>query len=165
MRLGGVDSATTLHSSAEPLHVDISAKYTELSRALTNAGNTRLSEHKALVFGLAAALLAVKRRCALVRPELGIPTDLDPAGAYRRLRRISALFYSLALASFALGVVFASHCRLWHLSADAMAPLADCLSRIPLGVRWVGVSVFSRSSRGQRSGKWNAAPRGVGRIL
>jgi hypothetical protein len=107
LRLGGVDSATTLHSSVEPLHVDISAKYTELSRALTNAGYTRLSEHKVLVFGLAAALLAVKRRCALVRPELGMS---DRSWHSRSVSTPPANQRALLQpppASFALGVVFA----------------------------------------------------------
>jgi len=39
--------------------------------------------------------------------NLPCPTDPGVARACRKLRRISALLYGLALASFALGVVFA----------------------------------------------------------
>ena len=66
-----------------------------------------LSEHKALVFGGAAALLAVSGIALWYGRNLPCPTDPGAARACRKLRRISALLYGLALASFALGVVFA----------------------------------------------------------
>ena len=66
-----------------------------------------LSEHKALVFGGAAALLAVSGIALWYGRKLPCPTDPGAAQACRRLRRVSALLYGLALASFALGSVFA----------------------------------------------------------
>jgi hypothetical protein len=66
-----------------------------------------LSEHKPLVFGSAAALLAVSGMALWYGRNLPCPTDPGAAQACRRLRRISALLYGLALASFALGSVFA----------------------------------------------------------
>jgi hypothetical protein len=66
-----------------------------------------LSEHKALVFGGAGALLAVSGIALWYGRKLPCPTDPGAAQACRRLRRISALLYGLALASFALGSVFA----------------------------------------------------------
>ena len=66
-----------------------------------------LSEHKPLVFGSAAALLAVSGIALWYGRNLPCPTDPHAARACRSLRRISALLYGLALASFALGIVFA----------------------------------------------------------
>ena len=66
-----------------------------------------LSEHKPLVFGSAAALLAVSGMALWYGRNLPCPADPDAARACRSLRRISALLYGLALASFALGSVFA----------------------------------------------------------
>src|ERR1700689_1842594 len=66
-----------------------------------------LSEHKGLVFGLAATLLAVSGVALWYGRSRPCPTDPDAAQACRRLRRTSAVLYGLALASFALGVFFA----------------------------------------------------------
>ena len=66
-----------------------------------------LSEHKGLVFGLAATLLAVSGVALWYGRSRPCPTDPDAAQACRRLRRTSAVLYGLALASFALGVLFA----------------------------------------------------------
>jgi hypothetical protein len=66
-----------------------------------------LSEHKALVFGSAAALLAVSGVALWYGRNQPCPTNPAAARACRRLRRISALLYGLALASFTLGTVFA----------------------------------------------------------
>lgn len=66
-----------------------------------------LSEHKALVFGSAAALLAVSGLALWYGRKLPCPIDPDAARACRRLRRTSALLYGLALGSFALGIAFA----------------------------------------------------------
>lgn len=66
-----------------------------------------LSQHKALVFGSAAALLlgsGVALWHGRTRP---CPADPDGARACRRLRRVSATLYGTALACFALGVLFA----------------------------------------------------------
>jgi hypothetical protein len=66
-----------------------------------------LSEHKALVFGSAAALLMISGVALWYGRSLPCPTDPGAARMCRRLRRISAALYGLAGASFALGVVFA----------------------------------------------------------
>jgi hypothetical protein len=66
-----------------------------------------LSEHKLLVFGSAATLLAVSGVALWYGRSQPCPTDPDATRACRRLRRISAFLYGLALASFALGAVFA----------------------------------------------------------
>jgi hypothetical protein len=66
-----------------------------------------LSEHKLLVFGSAATLLAVSGVALWYGRSQPCPTDPGAARACRRLRRISAFLYGLALASFALGAVFA----------------------------------------------------------
>jgi uncharacterized iron-regulated membrane protein len=66
-----------------------------------------LSEHKLLVCGSAVVLLAVSGVALWYGRSQPCPTDPDAARAYRRLRRISAVLYGLALASFALGAVFA----------------------------------------------------------
>ncbi len=66
-----------------------------------------LSEHKAIVFGLAATLLAVSGVALWYGRSQPCPTDPDAAAACRRLRRTSAVLYGLAIASFALGVIFA----------------------------------------------------------
>ena len=66
-----------------------------------------LSEHKLLVFGSAAVLLAVSGVALWYGRSLPCPTEADAARACRRLRRISAVLYGLALASFASGAVFA----------------------------------------------------------
>jgi len=66
-----------------------------------------LSEHKPLVFGSAAALLAVSGMALWYGRILPCPIDPVAAQACRRLRRLSARFYGVALASFALGIAFA----------------------------------------------------------
>jgi hypothetical protein len=66
-----------------------------------------LSEHKALVFGSAAALLAVSGVALWYGRNLPCPSEPGAARMCRRLRRISAVLYGFALASFALGSVFA----------------------------------------------------------
>ena len=66
-----------------------------------------LSEHKLLVFCIAGVLLVLSG--ASLRYGRSLPCPTDPAGARacRRLRRISGVLYGLALASFAIGVLFA----------------------------------------------------------
>ena len=66
-----------------------------------------LSEHKPLVFGVAAALLAVSGLALWYGRSLPCPSDPEAARSCRRLRRISAALYGLALGCFALGVTFA----------------------------------------------------------
>ena len=66
-----------------------------------------LSEHKTLVFGSALLLLAASGLALWYGRRLPCPTDPDAAQACQRLRRISAVLYTFALASFALGAIFA----------------------------------------------------------
>jgi hypothetical protein len=66
-----------------------------------------LSEHKPLVFGGAGVLLLISGVALWHGRSLPCPTDPSAAQACRRLRRISSTLYSLALGSFALGILFA----------------------------------------------------------
>lgn len=66
-----------------------------------------LSEHKPLVFGLAAALLAVSGLALWYERYLPCPSDPQAAQSCRRLRRIGGAIYGLALICFALGAAFA----------------------------------------------------------
>lgn len=66
-----------------------------------------LSEHKALVFGLAATFLCASGISIWHGRNQPCPIDLDAARACRRLRRTSTVLYGAALACFALSVVFA----------------------------------------------------------
>ncbi len=66
-----------------------------------------LSEHKALVFGSAGALLLTSGVALWLGRRMPCPTDPDAAQACRRLRRTSAVLYGLAIGSFLLGVIFA----------------------------------------------------------
>jgi len=68
---------------------------------------TWLSEHKPLVFGSAAVLLAVSGITLWNGQNLPCPSDPLAARACQRLRRVSAVLYGLAVASFALGITFA----------------------------------------------------------
>jgi hypothetical protein len=66
-----------------------------------------LSEHKPLVFGIAIALMTISGVALWYGRSLPCPVDPDAARSCRRLRRISALLYGLALVSLLLGVTFA----------------------------------------------------------
>jgi hypothetical protein len=66
-----------------------------------------LSEHKLLVFGIAIAFLAISGAALWYGRSMPCPSDPDAARSCRRLRRISALLYGLALASLLLGGTFA----------------------------------------------------------
>jgi hypothetical protein len=66
-----------------------------------------LSEHKPLVFGIAIAVLVVSGVALWYGRSVPCPSDPDVARSCRRLRRISALLYGLALASLLLGATFA----------------------------------------------------------
>jgi hypothetical protein len=66
-----------------------------------------LSEHKTLVFGLAGGLLIVSGAALWYGRSLPCPTDPAAARACRRLRRLSAILYALAVASSAVGAWFA----------------------------------------------------------
>jgi len=66
-----------------------------------------LSEHKPLVFGIAFALLIVSGSATWYSRTLPCPTEPAAAQACRRLRRINAVLYSIALVSLVLGLTFA----------------------------------------------------------
>ncbi len=66
-----------------------------------------LSEHKALVFGIAAALLAIAGVAIWRARRSPCPADPQLARACVRLRRFSAILYVLALVALCLGFFFA----------------------------------------------------------
>jgi hypothetical protein len=66
-----------------------------------------LSEHKALVFGLAAVALTVAGTSIWRARMLPCPSDPVAARACVRLRRFSAMLYALAALVFCIGVAFA----------------------------------------------------------
>ena len=66
-----------------------------------------LSEHKVAVFGVAG--LALVGSGLMIRRARSLPCPVDPAAARScmRLRRISAVLYTVSLVSFVAGAVFA----------------------------------------------------------
>jgi putative exporter of polyketide antibiotics len=66
-----------------------------------------LSQHKALVFTLAGTLLGISGVAIWVSRRAPCPADPAVARSCQQLRKISALLYAIALASFLLGTAFA----------------------------------------------------------
>jgi hypothetical protein len=66
-----------------------------------------LSEHKPLVFTLAGTLLGISGMAIWVSRRAPCPADPAAARSCQQLRKISALLYAIALASFLLGAAFA----------------------------------------------------------
>jgi hypothetical protein len=66
-----------------------------------------LSEHKVLVFGVAALLLAGGGLALRQARRLPCPIDPRLARSCMRLRRINGMLYGLALACFLIGAAFA----------------------------------------------------------
>jgi hypothetical protein len=66
-----------------------------------------LSEHKPLVFGIAAALLATSGTALWYGRSLPCPTEPAAARACQSLRRLAAGLYGLAVVFFLVGTVFA----------------------------------------------------------
>lgn len=66
-----------------------------------------LSEHKPLVFGTAGVLLAISGAALWVGRRAPCPADPELARSCRRLRRLSAIIYTVAAISFAVGAMFA----------------------------------------------------------
>jgi hypothetical protein len=66
-----------------------------------------LSEHKPLVFGVASALLAIGGTALWSGRRAPCPADSELARSCRRLRRVSAIVYGIALISFTVGATFA----------------------------------------------------------
>src|ERR1700732_631880 len=113
-RNAGLAAAALLTSSATLVCCVLPAVLVALGAGAALAGLVTavpqliwLSEHKPLVFGSAATLLAVSGAALWYGRTLPCPTDPDAARACRRLRRISAVLYGFAVASFVLGSVFA----------------------------------------------------------
>jgi hypothetical protein len=113
-RNAGLAAGTLLASSATLLCCVLPAVLVAFGAGATLAGLVTavpqliwLSEHKPLVFGGAALLLAVSGIALWYGRNLPCPSDPLAARACQRLRRVSAVLYGLAVASFALGVTFA----------------------------------------------------------
>jgi hypothetical protein len=66
-----------------------------------------LSEHKALVFGIAGVLLAGSGMMIWHARTLPCPIDPIAARSCTRLRRISAWLYGVSLVAFVAGALFA----------------------------------------------------------
>jgi hypothetical protein len=66
-----------------------------------------LSEHKVLVFSIAGALLAVSGVALWVGRSAPCPVDPILARSCKRLRRVSAIIYWVALTCFGVGALFA----------------------------------------------------------
>jgi len=66
-----------------------------------------LSEHKALVFGVALGFLVASGGATWYARALPCPTEPVAAQACRRLRRVNVVLYGISVASFVMGVAFA----------------------------------------------------------
>jgi hypothetical protein len=66
-----------------------------------------LSEHKALVFGLAAAMLVLSGVMIWYARRLPCPVEPKAARTCTRLRSVSRWLYGVAVAAFGVGFVFA----------------------------------------------------------
>jgi hypothetical protein len=66
-----------------------------------------LSEHKALVFGVAAVMLALSGAMLWRARTLPCPADPAAAAACRRLRHASAWLWWIAMVAVATGAAFA----------------------------------------------------------
>jgi hypothetical protein len=66
-----------------------------------------LSEHKALVFGVAGVSLAISGAALWAGRRAPCPADPKLARACQRLRRVGAIIYTIALLSFGVGATFA----------------------------------------------------------
>jgi len=65
-----------------------------------------LSEHKPLVFGVAAVFLAISGTALWFGRLVPCPAEPTAARTCQRLRRVSAVLYGLAVGLFAIGVAF-----------------------------------------------------------
>ena len=66
-----------------------------------------LSEHKLLVFDIAGVLLVVSGAALWIGRRAPCPVDPELARSCRRLRRVSAIIYTIALTCFGVGAAFA----------------------------------------------------------
>jgi hypothetical protein len=113
-RNAGLAAGALLASSATLLRCVLPAVLVALGAGAALAGLVTavpqliwLSVHKPLVFGTATALLVASGVALWHGQRLPCPIEPEAALACRRLRRLSAVLYGVALASFALGVGFA----------------------------------------------------------
>lgn len=113
-RNAALSAATLVTSMGTLLCCVLPAVFVALGAGATLAGIVTavpqliwLSEHKALVFGIAGALLIVSGLALRYGRFLPCPADPAAARVCRRLRRASAVLYASALAAFLLGVAFA----------------------------------------------------------
>lgn len=100
-------SATLLCCVLPAVLVSIGAGATMVSLVTAVPQLVWLSESKALVFSLAAALLAASGFAIWRARSLPCPADPSAARACGRLRRISAGLYLVACVAFGVGVTFA----------------------------------------------------------
>ena len=113
-RNAGLAAGTLVVSSATLLCCVLPAALVALGAGAALAGLVTaipqlvwLSEHKPLVFGVAAACLAVSGVALWFGRSLPCPADPAAAKSCQRLRRASAVLYGLALVCFAIGATFA----------------------------------------------------------
>ena len=114
VRNAGLAAGALLMSSSTLLCCVLPAVLVALGAGATLAGLITavpqliwLSEHKPLVFGVAAALLAISGIALSLGRRAPCPADPKVARSCRRLRRISVIAYALAFSSFLLGAAFA----------------------------------------------------------
>lgn len=110
----GVATGTLLASSATLVCCVLPAVLVSVGAGATLVGLVSafpqlvwLSEHKALVFGIAGALLLGSGVLLWRARRLPCPAEPATARSCTRLRRISAGLYWVALCSYALGGTFA----------------------------------------------------------
>jgi sterol desaturase/sphingolipid hydroxylase (fatty acid hydroxylase superfamily) len=108
-----------------------------------------LSEHKAAVFGLAAALLGASGVVLWRARSLPCPTDPALAQACMRLRRISAGLYGIAVVSFVLGAGFA----FLPAASEPVLRLAT-FAAVFAGLAWWEAASPRRPRRLARAARW-----------
>jgi hypothetical protein len=113
-RNAGIAAGALLASSATLVCCVLPAAFVAIGAGAALAGLVTaipqliwLSEHKALVFMVAGALLTVSGAALWIGRRAPCPTDPALARSCQRLRRLSAVIYAIALMCFALGATFA----------------------------------------------------------
>jgi hypothetical protein len=113
-RNAGLSAAALLASSATLVCCVLPAVLVAMGAGAALAGLVTavpqliwLSEHKPIVFGVAAALLTASGLALWYGRSLPCPSDAAAAQSCRRMRRVSAVLYGLAVGCFAIGAVFA----------------------------------------------------------
>ena len=113
-RNAGLATAALLASSGTLVCCVLPALMVALGAGATLAGLVSsvpqliwLSEHKALVFGIAAAMLAIAGVAIARARSLPCPSDPQLARSCSRLRRTSVAIYIVALLAFCVGATFA----------------------------------------------------------